>query len=150
MQLLWKPNDDDNLRCQYQMPAIFTLTLSTIWAITVRIAVTDYELYNSTDNSAVQPSIQAVHPTAFHLPHFNNRLNSAITQFLPPPKTDTSMIYFAFSRQRRWSDSAVIVSKSSKAFYSCAVNMLRLLRLGFFPFVTVTKIKVYQYLLTTL
>lgn len=38
---------------QYQKLAISTLTLSTIWAITVRIAITEYELYNSTDNSAV-------------------------------------------------------------------------------------------------
>lgn len=27
---------------QYETPAIFSLTLSTIWAITVRIAITDY------------------------------------------------------------------------------------------------------------
>lgn len=71
---------------QYQMPAIFALALSTIWAITVRIAITDYELYNSNDNSATLPSIQAVHPTVFQLPRFNNRLNSAITQFHPPQK----------------------------------------------------------------
>lgn len=49
---------------QYKMLVIFPLSLSTIWAITVRIAITAYELYNSTDNSVSQ-SIQAVHPTVF-------------------------------------------------------------------------------------
>ncbi len=71
---------------QYHMPAIFTLNLSTIWAITVAIAITDYELYNSIDNSATLPSVQAVHPTVFPLPRFSNRLNGAITQLHPPQK----------------------------------------------------------------
>lgn len=61
-------------------------TISTIWAITVTIAITDYELYNSTNNSDTQSSIQAVHPIEFQLPRFNNRLNSAIAQFYSPKK----------------------------------------------------------------
>lgn len=71
---------------QYQTPVIFTLTPSTIWAITVTIAITGYELCNSADNSAIQPPIQAVHPTVFQFPCFNNRPNSPITQFHPPKK----------------------------------------------------------------
>lgn len=50
---------------QYKMLVIFPLSLSTIWAITVRIAITAYELYNSTDSSVSQFSIQAVHPNVF-------------------------------------------------------------------------------------
>lgn len=70
---------------RYQIAAIFPLGLSTIGAITVRIAITDCELYNSTNNSAIPPSIQAVHPTVFQLSCFNNSPNSTITQTQPPP-----------------------------------------------------------------
>lgn len=70
---------------QYQTAAIFPLGLSTIGAITVRIAITDCEFYNSTNNSAIPPSIQAVHPTVFQLSCFNNSPNSTITQTRPPP-----------------------------------------------------------------
>lgn len=44
---------------------IFTATRSTIWSITVRIVITDYEFYDGTDNSATAPSLQAVRPAAF-------------------------------------------------------------------------------------
>lgn len=39
--------------------------LSTIRAITVRIAITACKRCNSTNNSAIPPSVQAVHPTVF-------------------------------------------------------------------------------------
>lgn len=66
-------------QCHFFPPAI-----TIIWAITVTIAITDYEFDDSTHNSALQPSIQGVHPIVFQLPHLNNRLNSVITQFYSP------------------------------------------------------------------
>lgn len=124
---------------QYQMPAIFALTLSTIWAITVRIAITASELYNGTNNSAILPSIQAVHPAVFQLSCFNNSLNSAITQFHPPQKTDTYLIYLAFKWQKRWSDR-VYGFKVKRGCSFCAENILRQLTLGLFPVIKVAKI----------
>lgn len=69
-------------RVQYQMPAIFAVSPSSMWAITVRIAITADEFDNAANNSAILSSIQAVHPTLFHWFCFSNSLNRAIVQFL--------------------------------------------------------------------
>lgn len=51
---------------QSQMPAIFAFSSSSVWAITVRIAITGDDLDNATNNSAILSSIQAAHPALFH------------------------------------------------------------------------------------
>lgn len=76
---------------RYQMLVICARALSTIWAITVRPAISSYELSNSTNNSVAQSSVQAVHPTVFQLPHFNNDSNNLRRRHH----------FFAFSWQRR-------------------------------------------------
>lgn len=72
---------------QYQMPAIFAFSPSSMWAITVRIAITGDEFDNAANNSTILSSIQAVHPTVFHWFCFSNSLNRAIVQFLPWKQT---------------------------------------------------------------
>lgn len=61
------------------------------------------------------PPSQAVHPIVFQLPRFNNRLNSAITQFYSPPKKQTlGWFAFAFTWQRRWLATNSLQSYSLK------------------------------------
>jgi len=74
VQLLWKDDDDDNLWCPIANAGhVYPPTPSTIWAVSVRIAITGYEFFDSGDNSAPPPPLQAVHPTAFQLPGFQHQ-----------------------------------------------------------------------------
>lgn len=95
--------------------------ISTIGAITVRIAITACERYNSTNNSAIPPSVQAVHPTVFqpsllfdngHKQHHHSRRS------LPPPKKRVPA-WFSPHLNNGGGDGPVefIVSKSKEDIY---------------------------------